>query len=70
MILYVVSSNHVSTLWAQPVGAVGAPPAPPRQLMTFGPGTVWGFALSPDGTQILYSRGESVTDAVLITHFH
>jgi eukaryotic-like serine/threonine-protein kinase len=70
MILYVVSSNHVSTLWAQPVGAVGAPPAPPRQLMTFGPGTVWGFALSPDGTQILYSRGESVTDAVLLTHFH
>jgi serine/threonine protein kinase/Tol biopolymer transport system component len=70
MILYVVSNNNIATLWAQPVGAVGAPPAAPRQLMTFGTGTVWGFALSPDGTQILYSRGATVTDAVLITHFH
>jgi serine/threonine protein kinase/Tol biopolymer transport system component len=70
MLLYVVATNNVSTLWAQPVGAVGTPPAPPKQLMTFGPGVVWGYALSPDGTQILYSRGEPVTDAVLITHFH
>jgi eukaryotic-like serine/threonine-protein kinase len=70
MLLYVLNNSNISTLWAQPVGVVGALPAAPRQLMTFGAGTVWGFALSPDGTQILYSRGESVTDAVLITHFH
>jgi hypothetical protein len=35
-----------------------------------GPDQVWSFALSPDGTQIAYSRGLPVTDAVLISHFH
>jgi len=60
----------VSSLWAQPVGAAGAAPASAKQLMTFGPGLMWGFALSPDGKQIVSSRGERVTDAVLITHFH
>jgi eukaryotic-like serine/threonine-protein kinase len=69
-LLYVVAKDDVSTLWAQQVGASGAPPAPPTQLMTFGPGLVWGYTLSPDGKQILCSRGEPVTDAVLITHFH
>jgi Tol biopolymer transport system component len=69
-LLFVVNKNDVSTLWAQPVGAPGAPPVPSKQLMTFGPGLVWGYALSPDGKQILCSRGEPVTDAVLITHFH
>jgi serine/threonine protein kinase/Tol biopolymer transport system component len=69
-ILYVVSRNDISALWAQPVGTRGGPSAPPKQIMTFGPGLVWGYALSPDGKQILCSRGEPVTDAVLITHFH
>jgi Tol biopolymer transport system component len=69
-LLYVISKNDVSTLWAQPVGATGAPPAAPKQLMTLGPGLIWGYALSPDGKQILYSRGEQVTDAVLLKHFH
>ncbi len=69
-VLFVVSKDGVSSLWAQPVGAAGAAPASPKQLMTFGPGLMWGFALSPDGKQILSSRGERVTDAVLITHFH
>ncbi|MGA8232940.1 MAG: protein kinase [Candidatus Acidiferrales bacterium] len=68
--LYVVSKNNVSTLWAQPVAAPGAPPAPPKQVLTFGAGVVWAYTLSPDGKQILYSRGEPATDAVLITHFH
>jgi serine/threonine protein kinase/Tol biopolymer transport system component len=69
-ILYVVSKNNVSTLWAQSVAAPGASPAPPKQVLTFGPGVIWAYALSPDGKQILYSRGEPATDAVLITHFH
>jgi serine/threonine protein kinase len=70
MVLYVVNQNNVSTLWAQPVGAPGTSPAPPKQVRTFGPGVVWGYTLSPDGKQIAYSRGEPATDAVLITHFH
>jgi hypothetical protein len=38
--------------------------------MAIGAENVWGFALSPDGKQILYSRGQPVTDAILISHFH
>ena len=69
-ILFVVSQNGVSSLWAQPVGAPGAPHVASKQIMIFGPGVIWGFALSPDGTQILSSRGQPITDAVLLTHFH
>jgi Tol biopolymer transport system component len=69
-LLYVVSRNDVSTLWTQPVGAPGAPPAAPKQLMALGSGLIWGYALSPDGKQILYSRGGPITDAVLLKHFH
>ncbi|MGC1910586.1 MAG: protein kinase [Candidatus Acidiferrales bacterium] len=69
-ILYVVYDGGTSSLWAQPVPAAGAPAPRARQVMTFGPGTVWAFSLSPDGKQIVFSRGNAVTDAVLISHFH
>jgi eukaryotic-like serine/threonine-protein kinase len=69
-ILFVVTHNDVSSLWAQPVGAPGAAQPSPRQIAIFGPGTIWGYAISPDGKQILSSRGEPITDAVLLTHFH
>jgi eukaryotic-like serine/threonine-protein kinase len=69
-LLFVVNRNGVSSLWAQLVGTPGAPATAPKQLMTFGPGLVWGYTLSPDGRQILSSRGDRVRDAVLITHFH
>jgi eukaryotic-like serine/threonine-protein kinase len=69
-LLYVVNKEDNSSLWEQPVGAKGAPPAPPKQVMLLGKGRIWGFALSPDGKQILYSRGQPVTDAILISHFH
>ncbi len=69
-VLFVVTQNNVSSLWAQPVGAPGAPQPSPKQIMIFGPGLIWGYAISPDGNQILSSRGEPVTDAVLLTHFH
>jgi Tol biopolymer transport system component len=69
-ILFVVERSGVSSLWAQPVGTRGEAPGSPKQLMTFGPGVLWSYALSPDGRQILFSRGQRVTDAVLLTHFH
>ena len=69
-LLYVVNKEGTSSLWAQPVGTKGAPPAPPKQVMLLGKGRIWGFTLSPDGKQILYSRGQPVTDAILISHFH
>lgn len=69
-LLYVVNKEDTSSLWAQQVGAPGAPSTPSKQVMLLGKGRIWGFALSPDGKQILYSRGQPVTDAILISHFH
>jgi serine/threonine protein kinase/Tol biopolymer transport system component len=72
-VLVIVSSEEGgSTLWAQPVGAPGAPAVPAKKIMnlTSNDEQVWSFALSPDGKQIAYARGLRVTDAVLITHFH
>jgi len=69
-ILLVVGKEGASTLWAQPLGAAGAPPPPARQIMDLSSEQVWSFALSPDGKQIVYARGLPVTDAVVISHFH
>jgi len=59
-----------SSLWAQQVGAPGAPAAPPKRIMNLAKDQVWAFAVSPDGKQIVYARGQRITDAVLISHFH
>lgn len=70
-ILYPEVKNGVASIWAQPVAPPGVTPAPARQVMSLGTDFEWGaFALSPDGKQIIYARGQHVTDAVLITHFH
>jgi Tol biopolymer transport system component len=69
-VLFVLTQNGVSSLWAQPVGAPGAPKASPKQIMNFGPGLIWSYAISPDGKQVVSSRGGPITDAVLLTHFH
>jgi Tol biopolymer transport system component len=69
-VLFTVTRNLETGLWAQPVGAPGSPPAAPKQIMNFGSGFVWAYALSSDGRQIVYSRGVPATDVVLISHFH
>jgi serine/threonine protein kinase/Tol biopolymer transport system component len=69
-ILLIVGKEGASTLWAQPLGAAGAPPPPARQIMDLSSEQVWSCALSPDGKQIVYARGLPVTDAVLVSHFH
>ncbi|MGH9702138.1 MAG: TolB family protein, partial [Candidatus Acidiferrales bacterium] len=68
-ILYLVNKDAVYSLWAQPVAAAGSAPAPPKQVMSFGGDITWGYSLSPDGKQVVLSRGRMVTDAVLISHF-
>ncbi len=68
-VLFVVNKNSVASLWAQPVGAPGAAVISPKPIMNFGSGFVWAYALSPDGKQIVYSRGVPATDVVLISHF-
>jgi eukaryotic-like serine/threonine-protein kinase len=70
-IVYSVRKEEVPTLWAQPVGSVGAPAASPKRIASFAQDTrLWAFSISPDGKQIAYSRGQDITDAVLISHFH
>ena len=70
-ILYQVRREEIPSLWAQPVDAPGAPAMPPKRIATFPQEShIWAFSVSPDGKQIAYSRGQDVTDAVLISHFH
>jgi len=52
------------------VAATGSATVTPKQIMSFAPGFVWAYALSPDGKQIVYSLGVPATDVVLISHFH
>jgi Tol biopolymer transport system component len=70
-VIYAVYKDEVATLWAQPIGATGAPAAAPKRIASFPAETqVWAVTISPDGKQILYSSGINATDAVLISHFH
>ena len=70
-ILYPVQRGGVGNLWAQPVAASpGAPNAAPKQVTNFNDLRIFSFALSPDGKQTVLARGRTVTDAVLISHFH
>jgi eukaryotic-like serine/threonine-protein kinase len=70
-LLYLTEKNETTSLWAQPVGPISAPVVPARKIGTFPDSRhIWSFAVSPDGKQIAYSRGQYVTDAVLISHFH
>jgi len=70
-ILYQVRKDEIPTLWAQPVGSKGAPAMSAKRIATFPQEMrIWAFSISPDGKQIAYSRGQNVTDAVLISHFH
>jgi Tol biopolymer transport system component len=70
-VLYPVVKDGVTELWAQPISSIGSETLPARQVMSFGPDFQWGaYALSPDGKQVVYAHGGTVTDAVLISHFH
>lgn len=70
-VIYAEYKDEVATIWAQPIGPPGAPPATPKRIASFPAETqVWAVTLSPDGKQVLYSSGVNATDAVLISHFH
>jgi serine/threonine protein kinase/Tol biopolymer transport system component len=70
-VIYAVYKDEVANIWAQPIGAPGAPAAAPKRIASFPAETqVWAVTISPDGKQVLYSSGVNATDAVLISHFH
>jgi len=63
-IAYIVTSNGVSNIWAQPLDG-GAP----KQLTDFKSEHIFNFAWSRDGQQMALSRGVVNRDVVLITGF-
>jgi hypothetical protein len=65
-----VNHDENYSLWAQAIVATGETPPAAKQVMSLGSDRIWSFALSPDGKQIVYSRGRVIQDAVLISHFH
>jgi serine/threonine protein kinase len=70
-VIFLVNKDETPGLWAQPITATGTPPMSAKRITTFSPeSTVYAFALSPDGKQIVFAQGRALTDAVLISHFH
>jgi eukaryotic-like serine/threonine-protein kinase len=70
-IIYLVRKDETPTLWAQPVASPGSAAASPKRVASFPEETrIFAFSISPDGKQIAFSRGQDITDAVLISHFH
>jgi eukaryotic-like serine/threonine-protein kinase len=69
-LLYPVRKADLANLWAQPVGALGAPVVAPKQVTNFSDLRIFSYAYSPDGKQMVCARGRTVTDGVLISHFH
>jgi len=67
-IIFPITRNGVTNLWIQPLGPPGNKPAPPRQWTHFAANGVTGFAISPDGKQVVLARDSSTSDIVLITH--
>ena len=70
-VIFIVVSDETPALWAQPITATGSPAMTARRIMSFPPeSSVYAFAQSPDGKQIVFAQGRALTDAVLISHFH
>jgi Tol biopolymer transport system component len=54
----------VSNLWLQPLNG-----DPPRQLTRFTSDRIWKFDISADGRTIACSRGDNLSDVVMMTGF-
>ena len=63
-IAYIVTSNSVSNIWAQPLAG-----GEPKPLTDFKDQRIFNFAWSRDGKQLALSRGVVNSDVVLITNF-
>jgi Tol biopolymer transport system component len=63
-IAYIVTSNSVSNIWAQPLAG-----GEPKPLTDFKDQRIFNFAWSRDGKQLALSRGVVNSDVVLITGF-
>jgi len=61
---YVLTRDGVSNLWEQPLSG-----GPARQLTHFKAATIFDFAWSPDGKQLVLARGNQNSNVVLISNF-
>ena len=61
-LLDILTREGVSNIWRQPLGK-----APPEQITRFESGRIFSFDWSADGREIAFSRGEEVSDAVLLS---
>jgi len=61
---YVLSAGDVSNLWSQPVSG-----QPAKQITSFKSSRIFSFDWSPDGRQLILSRGTATSDVVLISNF-
>jgi eukaryotic-like serine/threonine-protein kinase len=67
-VVFAMRKDGITNLWLQPLSPSGNKPPPPRQWTHFSANDVIGFAISPDGKQVAFSRDSSTSDIVLITH--
>jgi TolB protein len=63
-VTYVLTAGDVSNLWSQPVSG-----EPAKQLTRFKSSRIFSFDWSPDGQQLILSRGTVTSDVVLISNF-
>ncbi len=63
-IVYGVTRNGVTNLWAQPIDG-----SPLKQLTNFASDRIFSFQISRDGKQVALNRGTSASDVVLISNF-
>ena len=71
-VVYIVTDavSNTSNLWEQPVGAPGKKVEPAKQITKFNSLLIWSMAFSADRKQLLLARGRSLSDAVMLSHFH
>lgn len=61
-VIYLVTRGEASAIWNQPIDG-----GPPKQLADFNPDRIFSYAVSPDGKQVVFARGNIIRDVVLIT---
>ncbi len=62
---YVETKDGVGNIWRQPLAG-----GPPKQLTHFASEEVMDFDWSPDGEQLLVSRGRSSRNVFLLSNFY
>jgi TolB protein len=60
-IVYANARDNADNLWTLPLDG-----GPAKQLTKFGSGLIFSFQLSPDGKQVVMSRGTQTDDVILI----